>query len=78
MKRFAEFIAEMYQEIERADAKHGDWSDRLPMSGVSAIYDELDELHDATCAMDVTGPHGIKAESIQVAVTAFKLWRRVS
>jgi hypothetical protein len=77
MKGFAEFTVEMYQELGRAEALHGDWSDKNHIQCFDKIADELEEVYEAICENDIHGAHGIKAESIQVAVTAFKLWRRV-
>ena len=72
---FAEFITEMYQEIEAADAKHGDWQERSFVDCSHNICDEAEEVLRAACAGDIDSLHGVKRESIQVAATAFKMWR---
>ena len=76
MTGFAEFMAEMYKGTESADEKHGAWENTPLRECLSPINDEVDELCNAVCADDIDGPHGVKAESVQVAVTAFKMWRR--
>ena len=77
MSRFAEFMADVFVELEAADVKHGDWKDRSFKACIDSIYDEVSEADRAGRHNDIDGLHGVKRESVQVAVTAFKLWRRV-
>lgn len=75
---FIEFCGEVWDELIRADAKHGDWRNLSYQACIGAIYNEVQESNLAVLNNDVHSPHGIKAESVQVAVTAFKLFRKAS
>lgn len=75
---FIEFCGDVWDELERADDKHGDWRNFAYTTCVGAIYSEVQEANLAVLNNDIHSPHGIKAESVQIAVTAFKLFRKAS
>lgn len=72
-----EFFARAAHEVERADRLHGDWRGDDPATMITRICGELREVDAAAEAGDVDGPHGIEAELVQVAATAFKMFREV-
>ena len=67
----------LQKEIERADTKHGDLKDKTLEERLGHIKDEVAEIEKAIANNDMTGEHGVMTESIQVACTAYKLWRSV-
>lgn len=69
------FTTLLAQEVELADAKHGTWEDKTVSQCLSHLIDELDEVVDASIVGDKDGEHGMKAELVQVACTAYKMWR---
>lgn len=69
------FTTLLAQEVERADLKHGDWIGMNPEWMVAQINSELNEVDKAIDFNDINGEHGMKAELIQVACTAYKMWR---
>lgn len=71
------FQCQMARELERADRKHGTWEGNSLDFMLHAINGELVEVARAANSGDAHGEHGMKNELIQVAVTAFKMWRRV-
>lgn len=75
---FLEFCGHVWAGLEHADAKHGTWSGMPLVDCAHKIYDEADEVMTAANNNDIDSPHGIKSESVQVAVTAYKMYRRVS
>ena len=77
MNGFSEFMADMYQELERADEKHGNWDDISLIEGASHIRNEANEVMEAALSYDIDSEHGVMRESVQTAVTSFKLWRKV-
>lgn len=77
-KEFLQFCTLVYREIERADAKYGDWQDMLVIACMNVVEDETMELYEAVINEDIHGQHGIIAEAIQVSATAYKLIRRVT
>ena len=76
--QFLDFCGKVWAELESADAKHGTWIEERLYSCACKIVDEAGEVVQAAKLSDIDGPHGVKAESVQVAVTAFKMWRKVS
>lgn len=74
---FYEFFALVCREIDRADAKHGDWQGKSPDEMSRLMRGEVLEVNRAAVLGDAHGPHGILAELPQVACTAFKFWREV-
>ena len=75
---FLEFCGHVWGELEHADLKHGSWEGEHLCQCAARVIDESTEVLCAARLDDINGPHGIKAESVQVAVTAFKMFRRVS
>ena len=71
------FTTLLAQQIEKADAKHGNWSDLNHIQMFDKIADETQEVYEAICENDIHGEHGMKAELVQVACTAYKMWRRL-
>lgn len=69
------FTTLLANEIERADAKHGDWRNETTNFMVNKIADEVEEVFKAENDNDKDGEHGMKAELVQVACTAYKMWR---
>ena len=76
MKCLANFIAEMHIEIDRADRKHGNWDNLSNIEAAEKILDEVKEVHEAALADDIHSDHGLLRESVQTAVTAFKMYRK--
>jgi hypothetical protein len=74
---YFEFFALVCREIDRADAKHGNWRGASLEQMYCNIQNEVTEVGRAAKYDDVTGPHGMLAELPQVACTAFKFWREV-
>lgn len=75
---FVLFCSSLWEEIQRADTKHGDWSNMSIEDCLYHISDEVKELKIAALNNDINGNHGIKAESLQVACTAAKTHRKVN
>jgi hypothetical protein len=69
------FMTELAVEVDRADAKHGTWTQKTNKEKVEHVYNEFEELEDAAERKDVNGEHGMKIEALHVACTAYKLWR---
>lgn len=72
-----QFIAKVAQEVERADMLHGDWRGDDSATMITRICGEVREVGAAAAAGDRTGPHGMETELVQVAATAFKMFREV-
>lgn len=69
------FFCKLIEEVNRADEKHGDWKDADRGLMIEAIDGEFNEVVIAFFDNDVEGEHGMKNELLQVACTAFKMWR---
>lgn len=74
---FFTFFAKLAQEVERADTLHGDWRGDDCPTMLTHICGEVREVGAAAAAGDRTGPHGMEAELVQVAATAYKMFREV-
>jgi len=74
---FKTFCHSLRREINKADAKHGSW--KFDSHGMMAfnVSQEMLELVKAVEKNDVHGEHGMKAECLHVAVTAYKMWREL-
>lgn len=75
---YMNFCAKVWQEVQRADNLHGSWESEPTIECMNAIEDEVHELYTAVLNEDIHGKHGILAEAVQVAATAYKLIRKVS
>lgn len=75
---FKEFCATVWDEVQRADGKHGDWSDVKLSSCINVTEDELLEAVRAEHHNDIYGEHGVVAETTQVASCCFKTIRKVN
>jgi hypothetical protein len=75
---FYDFYKLFMAELERSEEKYGDWHDRPLDECMAAVVDELSEVDDAHCINDVNGEHGMMAESVQLAVVSYKLWRKLA
>ena len=73
-----DFVSLLDDQIKKADAKHGDWSNYNHIQMFDKLADETEEVYEAICESDVEGEHGMKAELIQVACTAYKMWRALA
>ena len=70
-------LHELLAENARSIDKHGDWSGLSPYAMQKKVQDELNELTDALINDDLTGPHGMIAESLQLANVAMKMHVRL-
>jgi hypothetical protein len=75
---FLQFFHDVMIEVDQADKKHGDWSDKNSIFCAEKIADEANEVQSAAAIGDIDGEHGIKREAIQVATTAYKIYRKHS
>jgi len=69
------FVSLLANEVERADAKHGDWKGKTKEEMIAHVADEFAELMEAIQKDDLHGEHGIYTELIQVVCTLYKMWR---
>lgn len=69
-----DILAGIEQATRHAIAKHGPASIHLPFLAdadcLEVLADELEEVRRAIIAGDVDGPHGLRAELLQVAAAA--------
>ncbi len=77
-RTFIDFCESVRDELEKADAKHGDWSNISIIEAANHVRNEATEIIEAALNFDIDGEHGVKRESIQTAVTAFKAFRKVT
>lgn len=77
-REFVNFCEEVWNELELSDKKHGDWSNISIIEGANHVVNESTEVLEAALSDDIDGEHGIKRESVQTAVTAYKMFRKVT
>jgi len=69
-----DILAAIEAEIVRAREKHGAESIHQPflraMDRLQVLYDEWEEVCAAAHLDDIDGPHGLRAELVQVAASA--------
>lgn len=75
---FIDFCEQVWNELENADKKHGDWSNISIIEGANKIVNESTEVLEAALGDDIDGEHGVRCESVQTAVTAYKMFRKVT
>lgn len=75
-----DFIAALHQEHTRSVAKYPQhlWSDYSWLSMAKILLSETCELLYAMVRRDIHGPHGIIAESTQVANVARRIAEEIS
>lgn len=66
-------LSSLIREMERAKAKH-DWTGYTLDDMGKALTGELLELGEAEARGDIHGPHGMRAELLQVAVVALRTY----
>lgn len=72
-----ECMIRLIGEIERANAKHGDWAKYDQGDICKAVCDEHQEFLHAYISGDLHGQHGQAQELLQVAATAIKGYFRL-
>ena len=77
MRRLNEALRQVVEEISRSVDKHGDWQGYDEGQIYVAINDEFDEYLRAYDRADVNGPHGQRAELLQLATVAIKGYIRL-
>lgn len=66
-------LSNLVQEFNRAKSEH-DWTGYTINDMGRALTGELMELGDAEAMGDIHGPHGMRAELLQVAVVALRMY----
>jgi hypothetical protein len=66
-------LSRLVEEHTRACLKH-DWTGYTAERMGQALMDELLEVGDAEAKGDIHGPHGMRAELLQVAVVALRMY----
>lgn len=66
-------LSRLVEEHTRACLKH-DWTGYTADRMGQALMDELLEVGDAEVRGDINGPHGMRAELLQVAVVAIRMY----
>lgn len=65
-------LSKLVEEYGRATAKH-DWTGYTQDQMFYALVEELKEVDEADERGDIHGPHGMRAELLQVAVVALRM-----
>lgn len=77
-QEFLDFCGYVWNELQHADEKHGTWANERLVPCSWKVVDEASEVVSAAKEGDIASEHGIRRESVQVAVTAYKMFRRVA
>ena len=70
-------LFDLLEVFGRSCVIHGDWQGKSMMMMHKAVAEEYNELTEAVMSGDLYGPHGMIAESLQLANVALKLHIRL-